>query len=151
MNRHFAEMLSALSAEDAEFLVVGAYALASHGYVRATGDLDIWVRPCPENAERVIRAIVKFGAPLQGLTVQDLCTPDIVFQIGVAPVRIDLLTSVAGVEFEEAWPDRVKTRSDGEEYPTLGRQHLIQNKKAAGRPKDLSDALWLEQNPPQDE
>ena len=148
MNRHFAEMLSALSAEDAEFLVVGAFALAAHGYVRATGDLDRLGPSCTaDNAERVMAAIVKFGAPLQGLTVDDLCTtPDIVFQIGVAPVRIDLLTSIAGVSFDEAWPHRVMTRFNGEEYPTLSVQHLIQNKRATGRPKDALDADWLETN-----
>lgn len=144
MNQHFAEMLSALSAEDADFWVVGAYALAAHGYVRATGVLDIWVRCSSENAERVMRSITRFGAPLQGLTVEDLKTPDIVFQVGVAPVRIDLLTSIAGVDFDEAWQHRVMTKYAESEYPTLGRDHLIQNKRATGRPKDLNDALWLE-------
>ncbi len=150
MNRHFAEMLSALSAEDAEFLVVGAYALAAHGYVRATGDLDIWIRPSRENAERVMRAIVRFGAPLQGLTIGDLTNPDIVFQIGVAPVRVDILTSITGVEFDEAWPCHLVTRFNGGEYPTLNREFLLRNKKATGRPKDLNDATWLEQNPPEE-
>jgi hypothetical protein len=116
MNQHFAEMLSALSAENADFLVVGAYALAAHGYVRATGDLDIWVRCSPENAERVMRSIIRFGAPLQGLTVEDLTTPEVVFQIGVAPVRIDLLTSIADVEFDEAWQHRVMTRFEDNAY-----------------------------------
>lgn len=144
MNQHFAEMLSALSEEGADFLVVGAYALAAHGYVRATGDLDLWVRCSPDNAERVMRSITRFGAPLQGLTVDDLSTTDVVFQIGVAPVRIDLLTSIAGVNFDEAWQQRVMTKYGDSEYPTLGRGHLIQNKRATGRPKDLNDALWLE-------
>lgn len=148
MNQHFAEMLSALSAEDVDFLVVGAYALAAHGYVRATGDLDIWVRCSPANAERVMRSITRFGAPLQGLTVKDLSTPDVVFQIGIAPVRIDLLTSIAGVEFDEAWQHRVMTKLEDNEYPTLGRDHLLQNKRATGRPKDLNDALWLEGHDP---
>lgn len=148
MNPHFSEMLSALSAEDAEFLVVGAFALSAHGYVRATGDLDLWVRCSSENAERVMRAITRFGAPLQDLTLDDLNTLDIVFQIGVAPVRIDILTSIAGVDFDEAWADRVLTRFDGNDYPTLSRDHLLQNKRAAARPKDLNDVLWLEQNPP---
>lgn len=144
MNRHFVEMLSALSAEDVEFLVVGAFALAAHGYVRATGDLDIWVRPTEENANRVMKAITRFGAPVQDLTVQDLSSPDVVFQIGVAPVRIDLLTSIAGIAFDDAWPERVITKFDSNECPTLSRDHLILNKKSTGRPKDLNDAAWLE-------
>ena len=97
-------MLSALSAAGADFLVVGAHALAAHGYPRATGDLGIWVRPTPENAERVRQAIVNYGAPRRQLNRDDFCTPDTVYQVGVAPNRIDILTSIDGVEFDEAWP-----------------------------------------------
>src|SRR4051812_14740925 len=108
MSRDFAEMLSALSAAGAEYLVVGAHALAAHGYPRATGDLDIWVNPTRENAERVWKALVSFGAPLADLTLDDLCQPRIVFQMGVPPSRIDLLTSIDGVEFIGAWPSRLE-------------------------------------------
>ncbi len=87
MNRDFAEMLDALSAAGAEFLIVGAHALAAHGRPRSTGDLDIWVRPTPANAERVWRALVNFGAPLSELRIEDLSTPEIVFQIGIAPAK----------------------------------------------------------------
>src|SRR5437867_7963755 len=107
MNRDFVEMLCALSETGAEFIIVGAHALAAHGHPRATGDLDIWVRPSPENAPRVWQALAKFGAPLGELTLQDLQTPDVVFQIGVVPCRIDLLTSISGVAFEDGWANRL--------------------------------------------
>jgi hypothetical protein len=144
MNRDFAEMLSALSAEGAEFLVVGAYAMAAHGYPRATGDIDVWVRPSPENAERVLRALRTFGAPLFDLQVSDLVSVDTVFQIGLPPNRIDLLTGISGVAFDEAWPSRMRTTVDGIEVPVLGMAHLLQNKRASGRPKDQADLVWLE-------
>ena len=144
MNSDFLDMLSALFAENAEFLVVGAYALATHGYPRATGDIDIWIRRSPENADRVWRALRRYRAPMRNLTIDDLHAPDIVFQIGVAPFRIDILTSISGVEFDDAWPHRVETEVAGRRYPVIGRQHLLQNKKATGRPKDVADAAWLE-------
>jgi len=151
MNRHFRDMLSALSEAGAEYLVVGAHALAAHGYVRATGDLDIWVRCSRENSPRVMEAIKTFGAPLLDLTLNDLQTPDIVFQIGIVPFRIDLLTSIAGVDFDDAWPARMTVEVDGVEFPVIGRQQLLQNKRATGRPKDALDADWLEANDASDE
>jgi hypothetical protein len=146
MNQHFRDMLSALSAAGAEFLVVGAHALAAHGYTRATGDLDVWIRRSDENAPRVLEAIKLFGAPLLDLTLEDLKTPDIVFQIGIVPFRIDILTSIAGVDFDDAWPDRVTVNVEGMELPVIGRQQLLANKRATGRPKDALDADWLESN-----
>ena len=143
MNRDFVEMLSALSAAHAEYLVVGAYALAAHGLPRATGDLDIWVRPTPENAERVLRALRAFGAPLFDLTLADLVRPDTVFQIGVAPGRIDLLTGLTGLTFQEAWSSRLTASIEGLSLPVLGRDELLRNKEATGRPQDLADAAWL--------
>ena len=97
LNRDYVEMLAALSAAGAEYLVVGAHALAAHGAPRATGDLDLWVRPTPENARRVWQALEAFGAPLHELTLGDLSRPDVVFQIGLVPQRIDILTSITGV------------------------------------------------------
>lgn len=144
MNRDFAEMLSALSAEGAEFLLVGAHALAVHGFPRATGDLDLWIRPSPENAVRVLAALQRFGAPLLDLTVADLEEPGIVYQIGQPPRRIDLLTAISGVTFEEAWSARVEAVVDGLTFPVLGRDALLRNKRATGRPKDLDDVAKLE-------
>ncbi|HPA51600.1 MAG TPA: hypothetical protein PLP50_08355 [Thermoanaerobaculia bacterium] len=143
MERDFVEMLSALDAAGAEYLVVGAHALAAHGVPRATGDLDIWVRATPENARRVLAALREFGASLFDLTADDLSSPGTVFQIGVVPVRIDLLTSISGVGFEEAWAGRVEVPIEGVTVGVLGRRELVRNKRATGRPKDLLDAETL--------
>jgi len=143
MERDFVEMLSALDAAGAEYLVVGAHALAAHGVPRATGDLDIWVRATPENAARVLAALRDFGAPLSDLSPEDLTRPETVFQIGVVPVRVDILTSISGVEFEEAWAGRIQATVDAETFGVLGREELIRNKRATGRPKDLLDVETL--------
>ncbi|HEX8155349.1 MAG TPA: DUF6036 family nucleotidyltransferase [Thermoanaerobaculia bacterium] len=146
MNRDYVEMLSELSAAGAEFLVIGAHAVAAHGYTRATKDLDIWVRPTPENAARVWNALIRFGAPLIGVTAEDLATRGTIYQIGNDPDRIDLITDPAGVSFEDAWPRRLTTVIDGVAYPVIGRDDLIANKRATGRPEDLID---IERLPPQ--
>lgn len=144
MNRNFVEMLSALSDAGAEFLLVGAHAMAAHGVPRATGDIDLWVRPTPENAQRVWRALVAFRAPLGGTRVEDFAQADLVFQMGVPPIRIDILTSIDGVEFETAWPRKIQHRVDELDVPVIGREDLIANKRAAARPKDLVDVRLLE-------
>jgi hypothetical protein len=144
MNPDFAEMLDALSEARADFMVIGAHAVAVHGRPRATGDLDIWVRPTPENAARVWAALVAFGAPLHELTHQDLVADDVVFQIGLAPNRIDLLTTIGGVTFDEAWPRRTTVALWGQSVPVIGREDLIRNKRASGRPRDLADLAELE-------
>jgi len=132
-------MLAALSAAGAEFLVVGAHALAAHGVPRATGDLDIWVHATSDNAERVWRALERFGAPLHDLTLDDLARPGIVFQIGVVPQRIDLLTSITGVSFDDAWENRILVEIEELDVPVLGRSELVRNKRAVGRTRDLAD------------
>ncbi len=141
MNEDFLDILRALLNEGARFLVVGAHALAVHGVPRATGDLDIWVDRSTANSERVWRAIISFGAPVESLdlSVVDLGKPGIVVQIGLAPRRIDLLTDLTGVVFEEAWTDRVVHSVEGVDVPFLGRRSLIRNKRATGRLKDLAD------------
>jgi len=144
MNRDFVEMLSALCDAEAEFLIVGAHAMAVHGRPRATGDLDIWIRPTPENAERVWAALEVFGSPLHELSKDDLSTTDVVFQMGVPPNRIDLLTSISGVEFEAAWAGRVSLRLGDVDVMVIGRKELIENKRAAGRPRDVADVAELE-------
>lgn len=143
MNRDFAEMLSELSEAGAEFLVVGAHALAAHGVPRATGDLDIWVRPTAENAARVLRALFAFGAPLADLSLDDLTKPDTVFQIGVVPCRIDILTGISGVQFTAAWERRMAVDVEGVQVPVIGREDFRTNKQASGRPKDLLDLELL--------
>ncbi len=143
MSRDFVEMLHALCDAEVEYLVVGAYALAVHGKPRATGDLDLWLRPTEENAARAFRALARFGAPLHELTERDLATPDQVFQIGIVPNRIDLMTSISGVRFEDAWPRRVTVQLEGRPVSVLGREDLILNKLTAGRPRDLADLALL--------
>jgi hypothetical protein len=144
VNPDFRDMLCALSDEGAEYLLVGAYALAVHGLPRATGDMDLWVRPTPENARRVLAALRRFGAPLASLGEADLVQAGTVFQIGVAPNRIDLLTSIDGVEFEAAWRNRATTNLAGVQVPVLSRDDFVRNKRAVGRAKDLADVAWLE-------
>ena len=147
LNRDFAEMLAALSAERVEFLVVGAYAMAAHGLPRATGDIDIWVRPSQENGHRVLRALDRFGAPRFDLTLADLSHEGTVFQLGVPPRRIDILTSIDGVDFDTAWKTRTVGIVDTVEIPVLDRAALLRNKRAAGRPKDLVDVQIIEAAP----
>jgi hypothetical protein len=146
MNRDFAEMLSALSAAGARFLIVGAHALAAHGVPRATGDLDIWIQPAPGNAPRVFEALRSFGAALFDLGVDDLWKPDTVFQIGLPPSRIDILTSISGVDFDDAWARRIEVTIGDLRVGVIGRADFIANKRASGRAKDLLD---LELLPPE--
>src|SRR6266498_2670934 len=145
MNRDFVEMLSALVEARAEFLIVGAHALAAHGVPRATGDLDIWVRCESANADRVLAALKAFGAPRFDLTREDLLRPGTVFQIGVAPSRIDILTSISGISFDRAWPNRIAIPIGSLSVPVLGKDDFIANKRAVGRPRDLSDLDLLEE------
>ncbi len=146
MHSDFSDLLSTFNAHGVEYLVVGGHALAAHGLIRATKDMDVLVRPSPQNAPRVFAALAAFGAPLQDLTEQDLGTPGLIFQIGVPPVRIDVITVIDGVEFEDAWRSRATARLGGVEVPVLSRHHLIVNKKKAGRKQDLADVEWLEKN-----
>jgi hypothetical protein len=144
LNPDFRDMLSAFDAEGVEFLIVGAYAMAAYGVPRATGDLDFWIRRTPENADRVLRALAAFGVPMDQFTRDDLLTAEVVLQFGVEPNRIDILTSIDGVEFDDAWPNRLITRLDDVAVPLLGVEQLVQNKRAVGRPKDLADIAQLE-------
>ena len=144
MPPEFIELLRAFSAADVRFLVVGAYALGLHGRPRATGDLDVWVDPTPENAPRVMQALADFGAPLHDLTAEDLSREGITYQIGIAPLRVDVLTTLTGIKFSEAWPERVRQDVGGLEADFIGRAHFITNKRATGRHKDLGDIEGLE-------
>lgn len=146
LNEDFADMLDALAKARVEFVVVGAHAMAAHGYPRATGDIDILVRPTRVNATRVLTALKIFGAPVEahGVTEADFEQPGNVYQIGLPPRRIDLLTDISGVTFEEAWQSRVEAQLGGRTVAILGRNELIRNKRATGRDKDILDADWLE-------
>ncbi|MER2528861.1 MAG: DUF6036 family nucleotidyltransferase [Candidatus Competibacter denitrificans] len=144
LNEDYKDMLRALVEENVKFLLVGAYALAAHGYLRATMDIDIWVMPSPQNADAVLRALRRFGAPLHDLTETDLQVDGTVFQIGVAPRRIDLLTSASGLHFEEVFSRSLIVDIEGIEIHVPVLSDLIQNKQATGRTKDLADVEALE-------
>jgi hypothetical protein len=144
MTSDFSELLQAFNEQDVDYLIVGAHALAVYGHVRATKDLDVWVRPNPENAKRVLAALTAFGAPLGDLTEDDLSAQGTIFQIGVPPLRIDLITSIDGVDFTDAWPDRFKSSFGDVPVSVISRRHLIENKRAAARLQDLADAEVLE-------
>lgn len=139
LNPDYRDILSAFDDADVEYLVIGAYAVAAHGHPRATGDINLWVRPTSGNAERVLRALEAFGAPLSNIDEQDFQAPDLVFQIGVAPRRIDVLTAAEGLTFETAWRDRVTVQLEDVSIPVLSKAHLIQNKRARGLHQDLAD------------
>lgn len=143
LNEDYKEMLQLLSGEGVRFLLVGAYALGAHGYPRATGDIDIWIDANSKNATCLIRALKKFGAPLEDISEKDFQKKGIVFQIGVAPRRIDIITSIDGVSFEEAYRDRDSLKIDGLTVPVLSLKSLIKNKESTGREKDLLDAKEL--------
>jgi hypothetical protein len=137
------DLLRAFCAAEVRFLVVGAHALGFHGAPRATGDFDLFVEPTPGNAERVLAALGEFGAPLFDLSLEDLARPDVVFQMGVPPYRIDLNTSITGVSFDEAWRDHGVATIEGLAVPVISRDAMIRNKRATGRPKDLLDLELL--------
>jgi hypothetical protein len=146
LNPDFRDMLLCLKEEEVEFIIVGAYALAAHGFPRATGDIDIWVRNSPANAGRIMRALAKFGAPLSDLSEQDFTAPETVVQIGVQPCRIDLTTGIDGIEFGDAWGNKVAVVVDGIEIFVPSKADLLKNKLAAGRDKDQGDIAWLRKN-----
>ena len=141
MNPDFRDLLAALRETGARFIVVGAHAMAVHGVPRATGDLDVWIARDPGNADRVLKALARFGAPLStlGISRDDLLEDDQVVQIGVPPRRIDILTAISGVTFDEAHGGLVVHEVDGMPIPFLGRDALVRNKKASGRAKDVAD------------
>jgi hypothetical protein len=144
----FRDLLLELVKAKARFLIVGAHALGVHGVPRATVDLDIWIDASQKNAKRVWAALAAFGAPLDSLQIQesDLTQPDVVAQFGLPPYRIDIMTGVSGISFDEAWPDRVEDMFDDVRVPFLGRDALIRNKRASGRTKDLADLEALEEH-----
>lgn len=142
----FHDLLAAFVANHVRFVVVGAHALAAHGVPRVTGDLDVWVEPTDANAAQVWDALGAFGAPLEELKISpsDFARVDQVIQLGLPPYRIDILTSVSGVRFDEAWRGRLTGSLFDVPVAFLGREELIRNKRASGRPRDLEDVRALE-------
>jgi hypothetical protein len=139
MNQDFLDLLRAFIDRDVRFLIVGAYALGVHGRPRATGDLDVWVDPTPDNAANVMRALDAFGAPMGQVTAHDFSRPGIVFQMGLPPLRIDVLTDLSGLTFAEAWPGRIEAAFGSLTVHVIGRDAFVKNKRATGRAKDLGD------------
>jgi len=145
LNSDFRDILSAFCEEKVEFMLVGAYAVAAHGLPRATGDIDLWVKCSEKNAERVWAAIMNFGAPLANISKQDFITRGNVVQIGVMPRRIDILTQITGIEYEEAEQQLITIEIEGLAIPVIGLAHLVQNKSAVGRPQDKADVARLQE------
>jgi hypothetical protein len=153
----FKELLSALNAHSAKYLIVGAHAVSAHAQPRATKDLDVWVKPDAENGKAVYAALTQFGAPLEGLTVADFAERGPFFHMGREPVAVDILTDIPGVEFDGAWERRVEGVIDsatGLRATFISRTDLVTAKLAAGRPQDLADVDALRkaeeaQSPPE--
>ena len=143
LDKDFNEFVASFIEHDVRFLIVGGYALAAHGQPRATGDLDAWVWTDETNAKRILDALSQFGFGELGMTVADFSRPDSVIQLGFPPYRIDILTSIDGVEFDGAWDRRVMISLNGRDVPFISLEDLIANKSAAGRPQDIADVKRL--------
>jgi hypothetical protein len=137
--RDFDEFFTSLNAYGVEFLIVGAYALAFHGVPRFTGDIDVFIRPTPDNGARLLTALADFGFPVQPLQPADVIQPNRILQMGVEPVQIHVMSDVSGVTWDEAWEGRTLGICGTHELPFIGRREFIRNKRAAGRLKDLAD------------
>ena len=144
LNSHYKDILLLLSENKVKYLLVGAYAMAVHGYPRSTMDIDLWVMPDLKNAVLVIQTLEDFGAPISDLSPKDLEKEGLIFQIGVAPCRIDIITSVDGLQFEDAFSRSELIEIEGIPIHVLSIPDLIINKHATGRIKDLADAEVLE-------
>ncbi|MFM9120486.1 MAG: DUF6036 family nucleotidyltransferase [Acidimicrobiaceae bacterium] len=143
LDKDFNEFVELFVAKDVRFLVVGGYALAAHGYPRATDDFDAWVWANSVNAEKIVECLTEFGFGKLNLSADDFTTLDRVVQLGYPPYRIDIITSISGVEFDSAWANRLVIDVDGLQVPFIGRDDLLTNKRATGRPKDLLDVEYL--------
>ena len=144
LNNDYKEMLQCLSGENVKFLLVGAYALAVHGFPRATKDIDFFVWATPENAANLMRALAKFGAPMDGVAESDFSSEGVIFQIGNSPRRIDIITTIDGINFDQAYANRTIFTIEGVQIPVISLEDLIANKRASGRKQDLADLEKLE-------
>jgi hypothetical protein len=144
-NSDFSALLAAFNAANVDYLLIGGRAVSFHDQPRYTKDFDLWIRPTPENAERAFSALVQFGAPLDGISADDLIDPESYYAMGIPPNRIDILNAIEGIQFEDAWPGRVQARHGDVPMWVIGLDDLIRNKRAVGRPTDLADVEKLEQ------
>jgi hypothetical protein len=140
----FTAFLRLLNANDVQYLVIGGYAVGFHGYVRATADFDIWINPTPENAPQAAEALRSFGFDLEEVTDDLFTAPDRVIRMGIPPFRLEIQTTISGVAFDECWSARIEAELDGVPAFIISLEHLKQNKRAAGRHKDLADLDYLE-------
>ncbi|NOR46314.1 MAG: hypothetical protein GQ534_12070 [Candidatus Delongbacteria bacterium] len=143
LNSDYKEMLLILSEEKVKFLIVGAFALGSYGYPRATGDIDIWVEASSENAKKIIKSLAKFGAPMSDIKAEDFEKQGIIYQIGVVPRRIDIITEIDGVDFDIAYLNKKIVNIQDISVPILSYDDLIKNKESTGREKDVLDVKML--------
>ena len=143
LNEDYKEMLQLLLEEHVDFMIIGAYALGTHGYPRATGDIDIWVKPNNINSKKLYKALARFGAPLDQIQIDEFSTEGIIFQIGVIPRRIDIITKIDGVTYEEADEDKIIVEIEGLKIPVISLEKFIRNKMATGREKDELDIKTL--------
>ncbi len=139
----YRDLLSALNKHRAKYLVTGAYAVTFYTEPRFTKDLDIWVKADPGNAKRLQEALLEFGAPLKNISKEDFCDKKIIYQIGVAPIRIDIMMGIPGLEFDRAWKNRKRTTYAGVPINILGIRDLIRSKRKAGREQDILDLKKL--------
>ncbi len=146
LNEDYKEILQILLESEVKFLIVGAYALGVHGYPRATGDIDIWVEASSRNSKKIYSALLKFGSPMDDITEKTFEENEIVFQIGVAPRRIDIITHIDGINFIDAYRRKKLVEIDDLRIPFISKADLIKNKESTGREKDLLDARYLRQN-----
>ena len=143
LSKGLREFVELFNANEVEYLVVGAFALAFDGVARYTADLDLFIRPNPKNAENILSVLAHFGFSGLGVKAADLQQPDLVIQLGVNPNRIDLLTGIAGVSFEEAWQSRIEGPLEEIQVHYIGTQSLLRNKESIGRTRDIADAEEL--------
>lgn len=149
----FTDLLVELADAEVDFMLIGGWAMAYYGHARGTDDLDVWIRADAENARRVVRALARFGAPLaaHGVRASTFEQPGFGYRFGMKPQLAEVLTTISGVSFDEAWLDRVNLQLQGRTIPVIGREALRKNKQSAGRPKDLADVAWLDQTSPESE
>jgi len=144
LNKDWREFIELLNAEKVDYLIVGASAMALHGIARLTGDIDFLIRPDHETAEKVVQVLKKFGFASLGVEPEHFLKPDSFVQLGYVPRRIDIMNTISGVSFEEAWESKVSVKMEDLPVYVLDRPLLIRNKRAVGRPKDLLDLQILE-------
>jgi hypothetical protein len=139
ISQDFKEFIQLLNAHKIDYLVVGGYAVAIHGFPRTTGDIDFWIKPEKENAERIVKALIEFGFGSVDIRVDDFIKQDSVVQLGFPPNRIDIMTSVSGLEFDECFTNKKEIEFEGEKINFISLHHLRLNKKSTGRDKDNLD------------